>query len=71
MTDTKGYEYRTVTRLAGRGPRVSDPTTDADAARRRYLEYRRILGVLGGGTIEIHRRPVGEWETVEREEFPG
>jgi hypothetical protein len=46
----------------------SEPTKDVREAGKLYRESRKSLPHLGGGTVELKRRPVSPWETVEKAE---
>ena len=43
----------------------SDPTRDPKEAGRLYREQCKSVAGNGNGTVELKRRPIVEWETVE------
>ncbi len=59
------YEYQVSWNRGGYIGGNSEPTHDSNEAGRIYRERCKSVALNGGGEIELKRRPVVPWETVE------
>ncbi len=61
----QAYEYQVSWNRGGFIGGNSEVTRDSNEAGRIYRKQRELLVSANGGTVELKRRPVTQWETVE------